>query len=102
MEITDHTAIRSHLAVRNCDGLIMLGYVAFAIIAVAVLYIASGGPGVTEAELAFATVCDKYRVRLLCYVYHHGGVPVVPWSARLKPELRGCGVLRRTNWRFEV
>ena len=55
MEITDHTAIRSHLAVRNYDGLIMLGYVAFAIVAIAVLYIASSGPGFTAAELAIAT-----------------------------------------------
>ena len=56
MEITDHTAIRSHLAVRNYDGLIALGYVAFAIVVIAVLYIASSGPGVTETELAIATV----------------------------------------------
>jgi hypothetical protein len=56
MEITDHTAIRSHLAIRNYDGLTTLGYVAFAIVAVAVLYFASSGPGVTEAELAIATV----------------------------------------------
>jgi hypothetical protein len=56
MEITDHTAIRSHLAVRNHDGLIMLGYVVFAIVAIALLYLASGGPGVTETELAIATV----------------------------------------------
>jgi hypothetical protein len=56
MEITDHTAIRSHLAVRNYDGLIMLGYVAFAIVAVTVVYFASSGLGVTEAELAIATV----------------------------------------------
>jgi hypothetical protein len=56
MEITDHTAIRSRLAVRNYDGLSMLGYVAIAMVAIAVLYIASTGPGVTEAELAIATV----------------------------------------------
>ena len=56
MEITDHTALRSRLAVRNYDNLIMLGYVAFAIVAIAVLYLASGGPGVTEAELAIASV----------------------------------------------
>jgi hypothetical protein len=56
MEITDHTAIRLHSAVRNYDGLIMLGYVAFAIVAIAVVYIASSGPGVTEAELAITTV----------------------------------------------
>jgi hypothetical protein len=45
MEITDPTAIRSHLAVRNYDRLIMLGYVAITIVAIAVLYIASSGPG---------------------------------------------------------
>ena len=56
MKITDHTAIRSGLAVRNYDDLIMLGYVAFAIVAIALLYFASSGPGVTEAELAVATV----------------------------------------------
>jgi len=56
MEITDHTAFRLHSAVRNYDGLIMLGSIAFAIVAIAVLYIASSGPGVTEAELAIATV----------------------------------------------
>ena len=56
MEITDHTAIRSRLAVRNSDRLITLGYIAFAIVAVAVLYFASSGPGVTEAEFAIATV----------------------------------------------
>jgi hypothetical protein len=50
MEITDSTAIRSHLAIRNYDRLIMLGYVAITIVAIAVLYIAS------EAELAAATV----------------------------------------------
>jgi hypothetical protein len=57
MKITDHAAIRSRLAVRNYDDyLIMLGYVAFAIVAIALLYFASSGPGVTEAELAVATV----------------------------------------------
>jgi hypothetical protein len=44
------------LAVRNYDGAINLAYVAFAIIAIALLYFASAGPGVSEAELAFATV----------------------------------------------
>ena len=56
MGLTDHSAIRSHLAVRNYDGLIMLGYVAFAIVAIAVLYLASSGTGVAEAEFAIATV----------------------------------------------
>ena len=56
MEITDHTTVRSDLAVRNYDGLIVLGYAAFAIVSIAVLYFASSGPGVTEAEFAIATV----------------------------------------------
>src|SRR5258708_4103044 len=102
MEITEHTAIRSPLAVRNYDGLIMLGYVAIAIVAIAVLYIATSGTGFTEAALAIATVfpwqmteCDWPRGALLCPSlrrYAYG-----PWSARPKPELRACGGLRRTN-----
>jgi hypothetical protein len=56
MKIADHAAIQSHLVVRNYDRLVTLKYVALAIVAVAVLYFASGGPGVTEAELAIATV----------------------------------------------
>jgi hypothetical protein len=56
MEITSHTSIRSRLAVRNSDSLIRLAYVAFATVAIATLYVASGGPGITEAELAIATV----------------------------------------------
>jgi hypothetical protein len=56
MEIADRTAVRSGSAVRKYDSLIMLGYVAFAIVGIAALYFASNGPGVTEAELAIATV----------------------------------------------
>ena len=56
MKITDYTAIQSYLVICNYDRLITLGYVAFAIVAVAMLYFASSGPGVTEAELATATV----------------------------------------------
>jgi hypothetical protein len=56
MEITNHTAIRSHLAVRNYDGMILLGYVAITIVVIGLLYITSSGPGITEAELAVATV----------------------------------------------
>jgi hypothetical protein len=52
MEIANHTALRSHLAADN--SLIILGYVAFAIVAIAALYFASSGPGLTEAELAMA------------------------------------------------
>ena len=56
MEIADRTAVRSVSAVRKYDSLIMLGYAAFAIVGIATLYFASNGPGVTEAELAIATV----------------------------------------------
>jgi hypothetical protein len=56
MKIKDYTAIRSYLVVRNSNSLITLGYVAFAIVAVAALCFASSGPGFTEAELATATV----------------------------------------------
>jgi hypothetical protein len=55
MEIAGHNSVRSYLAVRNHDGLIKLAYIAFAIIAIVVLYFASGGPGNTGAELALAT-----------------------------------------------
>jgi len=56
MKIADYTSIQSYLVIRNSDRLITLGYVAFAIATVAALYFVSGGPGVTEAELAIATV----------------------------------------------
>jgi hypothetical protein len=56
MKIADDTVIQTYLAVRNSDRLITLGYVAFAIVAIAVLFFASSGPGVTEVELAIATV----------------------------------------------
>ena len=56
MAIAGHNSVPSHLAARNYDGLIKLAYVVFAIIAIAVLYVASGGPGVSGAELAMATV----------------------------------------------
>jgi hypothetical protein len=54
MESVGHAAIRSHLAVGRYDRRIMLGYVAFAIIAVAAVYCASAGPGFTESQLAIA------------------------------------------------
>jgi hypothetical protein len=56
MEIANRTAIQSQLAVRNYNSLIMLGYVALAIVAIAALYFASSGPGITDTELAIATV----------------------------------------------
>jgi hypothetical protein len=56
MEITDRTVLQSSTKVRDYDGLIVLGYLAFAIVAIAALYVASSGPGVTGADLALATV----------------------------------------------
>ena len=56
MEITHQNAIRSQLIARNHIGLIMLAYAAFAIVAIAALYFASIGPGLSEAELAMAAV----------------------------------------------
>ena len=57
MEITNHTAARSYLAAQNYNNsLTILGYAAFAIVAIAALYFASIGPGHTEAELAMAAV----------------------------------------------
>ena len=49
-------AVPSQFAARGYDGWITLGYVAFAIIALAAIYFASGGPGVTETDLVVATV----------------------------------------------
>ena len=54
MESVGHVAIRSQLGVGGYDRRIMLGYVAFAIVALAAVYFASGGPGLTESQLAIA------------------------------------------------
>ena len=49
-------AVPSHFGARDYDGWVMFGYVAFAIIALVAIYFASGGPGLTEAEIAIATI----------------------------------------------
>ena len=54
MAIAEHTVLQSHLAIRSYDRWILLGYVAFAILAIIAIYFASGGPGVTEADLLSA------------------------------------------------
>ena len=53
MAIAD-TIFRSHLAVRSYDRWILLGYVAFTILAIIAIYFASGRPGVAEADLVSA------------------------------------------------
>jgi len=54
MAIAGHAVLQSHLAIRSYDRWILLGYVAFATLAITALYFASGGPGVTEADLLSA------------------------------------------------
>ena len=46
-----HTVLQSHLAIRSYDRWILLGYVAFAILAIVAIYFASTQPGFTEADL---------------------------------------------------
>ena len=56
MEFVQQATNRSHLAVSGCDRRVLLGYAAFAIVALAAVYFASGGPGFSETELAMAAV----------------------------------------------
>ncbi|SFI42717.1 hypothetical protein [Bradyrhizobium sp. Gha] len=39
-------------SVRSYDGLITLGYIAFAVTLLAAIYFASGGPSFTESDLS--------------------------------------------------
>ena len=39
---------------RSYDGWIILGYAAFAVVASAAMYLASGGPGLSDADFAIA------------------------------------------------
>jgi hypothetical protein len=56
MTIADYVFVRSHSTARDHDGWIMLGYAALAIVAIAAIYLAAGGPGTSEAEIASAVV----------------------------------------------
>ena len=53
MEIVQQAAIRS---VGGYDRRIVLGYAAFAMVALAAVYFASGGSGFSETDLAMAAV----------------------------------------------
>ncbi len=55
MEILDQAVSRSHVSVREHRSPIVLGYVALAIVALVAIYLASGGPGLSESALAIAT-----------------------------------------------
>ena len=54
MTIADHVFIRSRSTERNHDAWIILGYAALSIVAIAAIYLAAGGPGASEAEIASA------------------------------------------------
>jgi hypothetical protein len=56
MEIVERAATGSHVSVGEYRPQIVLGYVAFAIVALVAVYLASGGPGLSESAMAFATV----------------------------------------------
>ena len=50
MAIAEQAASRSHLASHSYDRWILVGYLAFAILAIAAIYFASGQPGFTKAD----------------------------------------------------
>lgn len=54
MKIASH--ITTNPAARNCDSSIIYVAMSFVTLAIAMLYFASSGPGLTEAELAMAAV----------------------------------------------
>ncbi|MGY4285519.1 hypothetical protein ACVWXO_004739 [Bradyrhizobium sp. LM2.7] len=57
MDIAQHpSAVASQYAVRNLDGWIVIGYAAFAVVALVAIYFASGGPGIADADLTALTV----------------------------------------------
>jgi hypothetical protein len=56
MEMAERTAVAQQSGVRTYDVWIIVGYAAFAVLTIAATYLASGGPGVTSAELANAMV----------------------------------------------
>ncbi len=43
---------KSHSGIQSYDGGIIVGYAAFAVIALIAIYFACGGPTMTEADLA--------------------------------------------------
>ncbi|MCK1617237.1 hypothetical protein IVA96_11380 [Bradyrhizobium sp. 159] len=46
----------SDLTARSYDGLILLGYAAFAVLALAAIYLAAESPGLTSGDLVAAAV----------------------------------------------
>jgi hypothetical protein len=56
MTIAEYLFIRSHSTVHSYDARIVFAYVVLAIVAIAAIYFAAGGPGTSEAEIASAAV----------------------------------------------
>ncbi|MET4035785.1 hypothetical protein ABIB94_007486 [Bradyrhizobium sp. JR7.2] len=57
MTITDRIQNTSYgPTARNYDGLILLGYAAFAVLALAATYLAAAGPGVADVDVVVAAV----------------------------------------------
>jgi|tagenome__1003787_1003787.scaffolds.fasta_scaffold20704258_2 hypothetical protein len=57
MDIAQHSSsIASQYSVRNLDGWIIIGYAAFAMVALVVIYFASGGPGTADPDLMALSV----------------------------------------------
>jgi hypothetical protein len=56
MTITDFVLGRSHSTVRDHDAWIIFGYAVLSIVAIAAIYLAAGGPGASEADIASAVI----------------------------------------------
>jgi hypothetical protein len=56
MTIADFVLVRSRSTVRDYDGWIIFGYAVLSIVAIAAIYLAAGGPGTSEADIASAVV----------------------------------------------
>jgi hypothetical protein len=56
MGIAERTNISSNLTARDDDGLIILGYAIFAIVALVAIYLSAGGPGLSESDLVTAVI----------------------------------------------
>jgi|SoimicMinimDraft_17_1059745.scaffolds.fasta_scaffold138378_1 hypothetical protein len=56
MTSTDFVLGRSHSTVRDHDAWIIFGYAVLSIVAIAAIYLAAGGPGASEADIASAVI----------------------------------------------
>ena len=56
MTIADIVLVRSRSRVRDYDAWIIFGYAVLSIVAIAAIFLAAGGPGNSEADIASAVV----------------------------------------------